>query len=71
MGDVQQTTGTDSIGASLVFLHLLERKAKRLAKLPLTHAERVPTRPYAARDIFVSRAGAPLAHLVTPMIGRH
>jgi len=70
MSDVQQTTGTDSIGAFLVFLHLLESKAKRLAKRRLTHAKRAPPRPHAARDVFVSRAGAPLVHPITLIIGR-
>ena len=70
MGDVQQTTGTDPIGAFLVFLHLLESKAERLAKRRLTYAERAPTRPHAARDVLVSRAGAPLVHLITLIIGR-
>lgn len=71
MGDVQQTTGTHSINALFVLLNLLERKAERVAKLPLTYAHRAPTRPHATADVFVSRAGAPLADLITPIIGRH
>jgi hypothetical protein len=65
MGEMQQTTGADSVGACLVFLHLLESKAERLAKRPL-YSCRARARPHVARDVFVSRAGALLVHFITP-----
>jgi hypothetical protein len=50
-----QTAGSDAVGASLVFLDLLEGQADRLSKLFLTHAKHVPAQSHAGTDVDIDR----------------
>ena len=50
-----QSAGADAIGASLVFLDLLESQPDRLAELLLAQAEHVPAEPDSRADMDVDR----------------
>jgi hypothetical protein len=63
--DVLQSTRADAIGALLVFLHLLEREAKRVAELPLAHAKHHPPHAHPAANVLVDEIGGLLGHLAT------
>ena len=52
-----QPAGADPVGALLVFLHLLERQAKLLAELLLTHPEHHPAHAYPAAYVLVDWVG--------------
>jgi hypothetical protein len=42
-----------TVRAFLVFLHLLERQAQRVAELFLTHIQHQSTHPHAAAHVFI------------------
>ena len=50
-----QTAGSDAIGASLVFLHLLKGQADRLPELFLAQAKHIPAQSHAGTDVDIDR----------------
>ena len=64
---VMQAAGADAISPLLVFLHLLEREAERVAELLLTHAEHHPAHTYSTADVLVGRIGAFLCHVTSSL----
>src|SRR5215469_16487483 len=50
-----KTTGTDPIGALIVFLNLLERQPERVAEFLLAHRQHHPAHTNPASDVLVGR----------------
>jgi hypothetical protein len=55
MSNVLQTACADSIGTLLIFLHLLEREPKGIAKCGLSHPEHLPAHTHATAHMLVNR----------------
>ena len=62
MGNLLQAAGADAVGALLVFLHLLEGEAERVAELLLAHAQHHPTHAHPRAHVLVDRIGRLLSH---------
>src|SRR5687768_13674264 len=60
--DLLQAAGADAVGALLVFLHLLEGQAERVAELLLTHAQHHAAHAHATPDVLVGRVGSLFRH---------
>ena len=61
-GNSRQAAGTDAVGTFLIFLHLLERKAKGLGEGTLRHATGVPFDPNAMANLDVNGVRCFLRH---------
>jgi hypothetical protein len=48
-----QPARSDAVGALLVFLHLLEREAERIAQSPLAHCKHPTAHAHPAADVLV------------------
>ena len=53
MGQLLQPAGPDAVGAFLVFLHLLEGNAERIAQFRLAHSKHLAAHPHPAADVLV------------------
>ncbi len=65
IGNMLQPAGTNSIGALLVFLDLLEGNPEILSQLLLAHADHHASHTHSASDVLVNRIGRLLGY------GRH
>ena len=62
--DLLQPARADPVRALLVFLHLLEGQAERVAELFLAHAQHHPAHPHPRAHVLVGRIGRLLRHHV-------
>jgi len=58
MGHLLQPARPDAGGASLVFLHLLEGEAERIAQFRLAHCKHLAAHAHAAANVLVTGFGA-------------
>ena len=53
VGDLLQPARSDAVSALLVFLHLLEREAERIAQFSLAHCKHHAAHAHPAADVLV------------------
>ena len=53
LGDLLQPARSDAVSALLVFLHLLEREAERIAQFSLAHCKHHAAHAHPAADVLV------------------
>jgi hypothetical protein len=64
-----QSAGPDAVGALLVFLHLLEGDAERIAQFRLAHCKHLAAHAHAAANVLVGGVRGPLRG--NGIAGRH